>query len=196
VARYGLAPREYVLFVGRLVPENRAHHLVEAFERLSMTKKGVIVGDASYAEAYIAGLKATRDPRVIFTGYLFGDGYRELLSNAYVFVETAGAGGTHPAVVEALALGNCVVVHDTPENLETIGDAALAYDGTHGPEALGEVLADLLRSPERVAKYRVRAARRARERYSWEQVTGEYEALFERLTRRAARNAPSPMVQP
>src|SRR2546428_825670 len=30
LARFGLAPRRYVLFVGRLVPENCAHHLVEA----------------------------------------------------------------------------------------------------------------------------------------------------------------------
>ena len=34
LAGLGLRPRDYVLFVGRLVPENCAHHLVEAWRRL------------------------------------------------------------------------------------------------------------------------------------------------------------------
>ena len=50
LARFGLAPQEYVLFVGRLVPENCAHHLVEAFRKLETDMKCVIVGDAPYAE--------------------------------------------------------------------------------------------------------------------------------------------------
>ena len=32
LAELGLKPREYALFVGRLVPENCAHHLVEAWQ--------------------------------------------------------------------------------------------------------------------------------------------------------------------
>ncbi len=96
LARHGLEPGRYVLFVGRLVPENCAHHLVEAFDGLATDMKCVIVGDAPYAEAYIRSLRATSDPRVVFTGYVFGDGYRELLSSAYCFVETSEVGGHAP----------------------------------------------------------------------------------------------------
>ncbi len=60
LARYGLLPQQYVLFVGRLVPENCAHHLVEAFQGLGTDLHCVIVGDAPYAEDYIAALKAQR----------------------------------------------------------------------------------------------------------------------------------------
>jgi len=181
LARFGLQPRQYVLFVGRLVPENCAHHLVEAFAGLETDMRCVIVGDAPYAGDYIRALKATDDPRVVFTGYVFGEGYEELCSNAYVFVESSGVGGTHPALVEAMALGNCVVVHNTPENLETIGDAGLCYDGREGAESLRQVLAGLLADPERVEAYRERAMTRARECYDWEQVTDQYERLFRRL---------------
>ena len=52
-----LRPREYVLFVGRLVPENCAHHLVEAWRQLDTDMQCVIVGDAPYAEAYKAELR-------------------------------------------------------------------------------------------------------------------------------------------
>jgi glycosyltransferase involved in cell wall biosynthesis len=180
LARYGLEPGKYILFVGRLVPENCAHHLVDAFRELDTDLKCVIVGDAPYAEEYIAGLKklAGDDRRIIFTGYVFGKGYHELGSNAYVFAETSGVGGTHPALVEAMAFGNCVITHNTPENLETIGDAGFAYDGKAGAADLRRVLGELLQDPQRVQAYSLKARQRAQSVYSWESVTDAYESLF------------------
>lgn len=181
--RFGLQPGRYILFVGRLVPENNPHHLVEAFQGLDTDMRCVIVGDAPYAEGYKAYLRelATRDPRVVLTGYQFGQAYHELGSNAYVFVETSGVGGTHPAVLEAMAFGRCVVVNDTPENLETIGDAGLSYSGARGASALREVLMTLVRDPSLVTEYGERAAARVARHYSWDAVTDQYEALFRSL---------------
>jgi len=186
LARYGLEPGRYILFVGRLVPENCAHHLVDAFRQLDTDMKCVIVGDAAYADEYIASLHARRegDPRIIFTGYLFGRGYHELGSSARIFVETSGVGGTHPALVEAMAFGACVVAHNTPENLETLGDAGYAYDGKVGAESLRDLLARLLSDPEAVAAGGARARSRATSVYNWETVTDAYESLFRQLTAR------------
>lgn len=186
LARFGLEPGKYILFVGRLVPENCVHHLVEAFRELDTDLKCVIVGDAPYVANYITSLKtsAKDDPRVIFTGYVFGKGYYEIGSNAYIFVETSGVGGTHPALVEAMAFGNCVVVHNTPENLETIGDAGFAYEGKMGADSLRQVLQRLLPEPDLVREYRQRAHQRARTHYTWEAVTDAYERLFYQLCRK------------
>ena len=180
---FGLEPRRYVLFVGRLVPENYAHHLVKAFQGLNTDFRCVIVGDAPYVEEYIASLKASAsdDPRVVFTGYVFGKGYHELGSNAYIFVETSGVGGTHPALIEAMAFGNCVVVHNTPENLETIGDSGLSYDGRVGADSLRCVLQTLFANPKLVRDYCQRAQQRVQRLYSWKHVTDEYERLFYKL---------------
>lgn len=180
LAQFGLEPGRYVLFVGRLVPENCAHHLVEAFRGLDTDYRCVIVGDAAYAEAYKATLHALAagDPRILFTGYVFGKGYHELGSNAAIFVETSGVGGTHPALIEAMAHGSCVVTHNTPENLETIGDAGLAYDGKRGAADLGIVLEGLLKDPILVKNYAVKAQQRANTVYTWETITDAYERLF------------------
>ncbi len=188
--QFGLEPNRYVLFVGRLVPENCAHHLVEAFRGLDTDLKCVIVGDAPYADAYKAQLRAAAgdDPRIVFTGYQFGSAYHELGSNAWIFVETSGVGGTHPALLEAMAFGNCVVVHDTSENLETIGEAGLSYPGREGGSGLRPVLARLLSDPDLVEEYRKRAEERVRRHYSWDAVTDQYEALFEQVL---GREAPS-----
>jgi len=181
--KFGLEPGKYVLFVGRLVPENCAHHLVEAFRGLETDYKCVIVGDAAYAQEYVASLKASAvdDPRVVLTGYVFGAGYHELGSNAAIFCETSGVGGTHPALTEAMAFGNCVIVHDTPENQETIGDAGFVYEGKAGAESLRPLLQRLLSAPEVVDEYRAKARHRAETVYTWDSVTDAYEALFERV---------------
>jgi glycosyltransferase involved in cell wall biosynthesis len=185
LARFGLEPQRYVLFVGRLVPENCAHHLVEAFHGLDTDLKCVLVGDAPYAQQYIASLRAAAqgDPRIVFTGYVFGEGYHELGSNAAIFVETSGVGGTHPALVEAMAFGNCVVTHNTAENLETVGDAGFAYDGATGAADLRQVLQQLLADPELVKEYRQRAYHRAQTCYTWDAVTDSYERLFYQISK-------------
>jgi len=181
LARFSLEPSQYLLFVGRLVPENCAHHLIAAFREMETNLKCVLVGDAPYAGAYQAELRslAAGDPRIIFTGYVFGHGYQELGSNAFLFVETSGVGGTHPALVEVMAFGNCVVVNDTPENLETLGGAGVAYHGRLGAAGLKTVLTDLLGDPNRVETLRHKARARARTQYSWEAITDEYEGLFQ-----------------
>ncbi|MFL5734801.1 MAG: glycosyltransferase, partial [Chloroflexia bacterium] len=201
LARYGLKQHRYVLFVGRLVPENCAHHVVQAFNRLRLEPgnedmKCVIVGDAPYAEEYIAQLKASAGPNVIFTGYCFGDGYRELGSNAYAFVESSGVGGTHPALLEAMGMGNCVVVNGTEENLETIGTAGISYrepDDEASASALAAILQKLVDDPALVETYRQEAHLRARTEYTWDRVTDRYELLFSRLLKQA--RSPGPKVQ-
>ena len=183
--RFGLERRKYVLFVGRLVPENCAHHIVEAFRTITSDLKCVIVGDASYAETYISSLKASaqNDPRIIFTGYAFGSDYHELGSNALIFVESSEVGGTHPALVEAMAFGNCVIANNTPENQETIGTAGFVYDGKVGADSLRDLLQRLLSQPALIDEYRLRAQQRAQSHYSWEAVTDAYEALCYQLVK-------------
>lgn len=184
--KFDLEPRKYILFVGRLVPENYAHHLVSAFRTLKTNMKCVIVGDAAYADTYKAELRrlAENDNRIIFTGYVFGQGYHELGSNAYAFVETSGVGGTHPALVEAMAFGNAVITHDTAENLETIGDAGFAYNGQKGAESLALVLDKLISNPRLTEEFRQKALARAHEYYSWETVTDAYELMFYQILKR------------
>lgn len=180
LAKYNLEPGKYILFVGRLVAENYVDHLVDAFRQLDTDYKCVIVGGAAYADDYIALLKekAQNDPRIIFTGYVFGKGYHEFGSNAPIFVESSGVGGTHPALIEAMAFRNCVIVYNTAENLETIGNAGLSYEGKIGAESLRAVLQDLLDNPDKVEHYRTAAKQRAQAHFTWDGVTDAYERLF------------------
>lgn len=178
---FGLASRGYVLFVGRLVPENNVHYLISAFEKVQTDKKLVIVGDDPWEKRYISSLKATLDPRVVFTGGVYGEGYEQLQRNAYLFVLPDEVGGTHPALVEAMGFGNCVLVNDTPSNLEVIADAGLSYRGADRDQDVRRQLQMLLDYPRLVDEYRTRAKRRALTCYRWEEVVHAHEALYGEL---------------
>jgi glycosyltransferase involved in cell wall biosynthesis len=179
LARFGLRRRGYIIFVGRLVPENNAHVLLEAFASLDTDLRLVVVGDAPYVARYQDGLRAAfgSDPRVVFTGYLFDEGYRELARNAEIFVVPSEVGGTHPVLLEAICAGNCVVVNDHEPNLEVLGDAGLSYRGAEGAAGLRRALQGLIDHPERIAELRAAALDRARSLPSWDVVTDAYERL-------------------
>ncbi|RMH22658.1 MAG: DUF1972 domain-containing protein, partial [Acidobacteria bacterium] len=123
----GLEPRRYFLYVSRFEPENNPHRVVEAYRRVGGDLPLVMVGDAPYARRFIAALRAAADRRVLFPGAIYGDGYRELLSHALAYVHATEVGGTHPALVEAMGYGNCVVVNDTPENREVMAGCGLLF---------------------------------------------------------------------
>src|SRR4030095_389314 len=67
--RYGLAPNRYILNVSRLEPENHAHLVIKAYEKVQTELPLVIVGGAPYAKEYIASLKNTKDKRIKFLGF-------------------------------------------------------------------------------------------------------------------------------
>lgn len=105
------------------------------------------------------------------------DDLRELLTTAAVVVVPLWAGGgTRLKALEAMAAARPVV--GTPLGVGRIGFAA----GEHGlveddPAALGDALAALLGDLPRAAALGARARVHA-QRYRWERVTGELEALY------------------
>jgi glycosyltransferase involved in cell wall biosynthesis len=176
----GLEERRYFLYVSRFEPENNPHRVVEAYRGVGGDLPLVMVGDAPYAGRFIARLRTDADPRVVFPGAIYGEGYRELLSSALAFVQATEVGGTHPALVEAMGYGNCVVVNDVPENVEAAGPDALTFRAGE-PASLTAVLERLRRDPAEAARRGEAAARRAAELYSWDAVSRRYADLFAAL---------------
>jgi glycosyltransferase involved in cell wall biosynthesis len=177
VEEFGLEPRKYVLFVGRLVPEKGVHHLIKAFEITDTDLQLAIVGDNPHNRAYVGSLKATRDPRIHFLGFVYGDGYRRLCSNAYLYVQPSDVEGTSPALLAAMGFGNCVLVSDIPENLETIGDAGFSFErGNH--VSLKEKLETLIGQPQLVTEYGQRAKARVETGYNWVKIAEDMEKLY------------------
>jgi glycosyltransferase involved in cell wall biosynthesis len=167
--------------VSRLEPENNAHLVVKAFERVKTDMNLVVVGDAPYSSQYIQDLKSTKDPRIIFTGYVFGQGYKEFQSNAYFYVQATEVGGTHPALLEAMGYGNCVLANEVPEHLEVLRKAGVYFHTRNDEENLAQQMQYLVDHPDKVVEYRKKAVARIEEAYTWDRITDSYESLFFRM---------------
>lgn len=194
VKQWGVEPNRYVLYVSRLEPENNAQMVIEAFKKVRTSHKLVIVGDAPYAHEYIEELRASarRDRRIVFTSFVFGDAYRALQQNAYCYVHATEVGGTHPALLEAMGYGNCVLTLGTPENIEAVGEAGIPYTDA---KDLALKLQKVLRDGSLVNAYRQRAQSRVREHYDWERVVDRYENLFAKMTRQPALHEEESVVE-
>jgi glycosyltransferase involved in cell wall biosynthesis len=181
VRKWRVEPNRYVLYVSRLEPENNAHLVIEAFKKVRTAYRLLIVGDAPYAEQYISSLKAQArgDKRIVFTGFVFGQDYRALQQNAYCYVHATEVGGTHPALLEAMGYGNCVLTLATPENIEVVGDAGVPYVDEYD---LTGKLQRVLRDGSLVQAYRNRAQQRVQTHYEWDGVVDQYEQLFRRMS--------------
>ncbi len=183
LARLGVESRRFFLYVSRFEPENNPHRVAAAFRRAGGDEPLLMVGGAPYASEFIESFTRGADPRIRFPGPIYGRGYRQLLSHALAYIHATEVGGTHPALVEAMGYGNCVVVHDSPENRETAGDVAIYFDAAD-PESLRAALEIVRGRPGEVEQRRAAAAERARRLYSWERVADAYAALLTDLGRR------------
>lgn len=181
LGKWGLKPREYLLYVGRFVPENAVDLLLGAFRGVETTKKLVVVGDAPFSDEYKAKLRSLADDRVVFTGYVFGSEYIQLSSHAYLVVQPSAIDGTRPALLDQMGFGNCIVVRNSPANMETLGGFGEQYDGTRGEEGLREALSALLANPARVEECRRQVTERITRYYNWAWITDFYEDLFFRM---------------
>jgi glycosyltransferase involved in cell wall biosynthesis len=184
--KFNLKPGQYILYVSRMEPENNAHLVVKAFEHVKTDLNLVMVGDAPYSTDYIKKLKSTNDPRIIFTGYVFGKGYREFQSHAYMYVQATEVGGTHPALLEGMGFGNCVLANDVPEHREVIRDAG-PYFKTSDWKDLRDKMQYLVDRPEIVKQYQEKAVARIKEAYTWDRISDRYEDLFLKMNGRMKR---------
>lgn len=183
--KFRLQPQSYVLFVGRMVPENRADLLIRAFREVPRATgvKLVIVGDAPYSDDFKKELVALADDRVIFTGYAFQEQYRELSRHCLFYVLASGVEGTRPVLLDQMGFGNCVLVRDTSANSDVVADAGLKFSDADEQASLAERMNYLLANRPVIAEYRAKAVRRVQEAFNWEAVTARYEAIFEKLAR-------------
>ena len=179
--KYGLKKDDYILFLGRLVPEKGITYLIDAFAKVRTNKKLVIAGGASDSDAFAENLKERaqlEDSRIFFTGFVQGQLLEELYSNAYLYVLPSDLEGMPLSLLEAMSYGNCCVTSDIEECAAVTGEHGLTFPRGNVQE-LAALLQRLCDSPEEVARFRDTAADYITAAYNWEDIARKTMDLYE-----------------
>lgn len=171
IKEFGLVKDNYILYLGRIVPEKGEHYLIKAFKEIETDKKLVIAGGISDTAEYGRELKnlAKDDDRVIFTGFVQGRLLEELYSNAYVYCLPSDLEGMPLSLLEAMSYGNCCLTSDIEECSEVVENRAVTFKKSNA-EDLKNKLGWLISHEKEVQKYKDEAADFICNKYSWDDV--------------------------
>lgn len=177
--KWNLKENDYILYLGRIVPEKGIHYLIQAFQNLQTDKKLVIAGGSSDTDKYMAELRkmAKNDSQIIFTGFVEGRLKHELYSNAYIYTLPSDLEGMPLSLLEAMSYGCCCLTSDIAECAEVVENKAVTFRKGNVAD-LKTKLQMLCNSPKTAEKYRDEAADFICEKYKWDDVVEKTLRLY------------------
>lgn len=180
--KFGLEKDDYILFLGRLVPEKGIAYLIEAFKKVNTDKKLVIAGGSSDTDEFASQLKemAKDDDRIIFTGFVQGQLLDELYSNAYIYSLPSDLEGMPLSLLEAMSYGNCCLVSDIDECASVVEDKAIVFKKSDVAD-LQSKLQKACDDVKQVQKYKDEAADYICQKYNWDDVVKRTLELYNYL---------------
>ena len=172
--KYGLKKDDYILFLGRIVPEKGIHYLIDAFNELNTTKKLVIAGGASDTNTYYLELKekAKNNSNIIFTGFVQGEELQELYSNAYIYCLPSDVEGMPLSLLEAMSYGHCCLTSDIDECSEVLQDKGVTFKKSNVKD-LSKRLQELLNNKLKVQEFKTNAQKYVLNNYNWDYIVDE-----------------------
>ncbi|MBN1460354.1 MAG: glycosyltransferase family 4 protein [Armatimonadetes bacterium] len=176
----GLHGGDYLLFVGRLVPDKRVEDLILAARQATPRIRVVIVGDSSHTDDYVKRLKDLSDAQVVFVGYAYGERLEELYCGAAALVLPSSVEGLPMTLLEAMSLGVPVVASDIPGNVEALGcpPAGLLFP-VGDVDALASVLTMVLSEKKLGVELGNRALGRIADCYDWDKIAQDTLRVYE-----------------
>jgi glycosyltransferase involved in cell wall biosynthesis len=177
LGRLGLEKDNYLLFVGRFIPDKGLQYLIPAFERTKTDKKLVLVGGSPNPSAFEAGLRDTDDARIVFPGFVYGADTHALMQNCYAYIQPSDVEGLSPVILESSFLGAPVICSDIEQNQYILGDTGVYFrkgDTDHLCEVLAEAVGDQAKLKQQAAAQRQRIT----EKFSWDSVVDDHVDIF------------------
>lgn len=177
--KYKLKKEDYILFLGRIVPEKGIHYLIEAFNKIDTNKKLVIAGGASDTDSYYSELKekAKANKNIIFTGFVQGQELEELYSNAYIYCLPSDLEGMPLSLLEAMSYGLCCLTSDIKECSDVIADKGKTFLKSNVDDLTSKIQ-QLLADENLVKKYKKESQNYILEKYNWDDIVEKTLKLY------------------
>ncbi len=183
IRQYGVEPGEYYLIASRLIPENHADMIAQAFLDSGSSKKLLIAGGANYDSPFHRTLRAMSGEKILLAGHIDDqEVIRELHCNCFAYLHGHSVGGTNPSLLKAMGYGNCILALDTLFNREVLAEGGIFFP--RDAEVLAGQIREIEGDPKRVESLRRMGPERIRSNYSWEKIAGQYDAMFREVAAR------------
>jgi glycosyltransferase involved in cell wall biosynthesis len=185
IQQWLINPKEYYLVVGRMIPDNNADIIVKGFLASNSTKKMVVVGDVFYKDKYADELKALKDDRLIFTGYVNEpEVLAALYHHCYIYVHGHEFGGTNPTMIKAMAYGCAILALNTVFNKEMLNNDSYGIYFEKNQNAVRQQINYADQHPKQIKKLSENSHLGITDKYNWDCITDQYLDVFRQLTKK------------
>jgi len=174
--RFGLTPRKYFLFMGRLVQDKNPDYLIRAFNKARVADyKLVIAGSNDAMPDYVDMLHrlGADNPDVIFTGAVYDKDKAKLLQYAYCFCIPSTIEGLSIVMMEAASYQLPVIASDIDANREFLGDDAVYVRPENEEDLIKALEYATDHSEELDRQWRVNYQKIV-DNYTWDKVAVKY----------------------
>ena len=147
--------QNYIVTVGRFVPEKGFHDLVQAYLLTDIPQKLVIVGSTDHQDEYSRKLLSHASDRVIFAGRRDGEQLKALYKFAKLFVLPSYHEGLPIVALEAISADTPVLLSNIMPNLDIELDAENYFNVGDHADLARKLALDIPKAPKAdiLAKY-------------------------------------------
>lgn len=179
-ADLGITPKQYLLVVARLEPENNIDLLIAQYVKSKVAMPLVVVGDAPYGPQYMQNLRDLANAQVLLPGRINDQSrLNALYRGAYLYIHGHEVGGTNPSLLRAMDAGAAPVVLNVPFNSSVVDQSGVVFDKVN--DSLAGILEHLVSNEAEVREIGKCASLRAIEYFSWDSVAAKHHDLFVRV---------------
>ena len=171
---YSFLGKRYAFTVARIQPDNNIEMLCNSFSESSLFPL-VIIGNWNNSH-YGQEIKKTykNKSNIILLDAIYNQRELNLIrSNCFIYLHGHSAGGTNPALVEAMSLGLPIFAFDNNFNKYTTDNQATYFSSS---ESLQDELLTI--SIEALKQNASDMIKIAKSKYSWKEVSKEYACVF------------------
>lgn len=181
--KYKIIENNYILYLGRLVPEKKADILIEGFIKANdQNLQLVIAGDDANEKQYIEKLKnmARGHENIIFTGAVYDDDKEALLQNCKVFCIPSELEGLPITLLEAMSYGKICLASNISANKEALAASGIYFD-VNDSDDLATKLLNIMSQLDKNKLLGTMAKQRVENNFTWDIIANKFDKYYKSL---------------
>lgn len=174
--RFDLRKNGYYLYLGRLVQDKNPDYLIKAFLKIDSDDIRLVIAGANEADSqYVDHLHklANNDPRIIFTGAVYGLDKETLLKHCKVFCIPSTIEGLAITLLEAMSYAKPVIASDIEANKEGLGDNGI-WVKAENIDDLSNAILFCEKNADKLCCEADKNRQRIRDLFTWDRISNMY----------------------